>query len=94
MALKKIGSGYGGTGLTELPAAVKQLQSVKQVIVDGAAANTNIAIAGLELSSHVLFVQNLTDLATVVAVAAPFAAGQLRIAADTTGKKLLITYLQ
>ncbi|QIN95175.1 hypothetical protein DLP3_012 [Stenotrophomonas phage vB_SmaS_DLP_3] len=95
MALKNLkGVGYGGTGLsTDLVDAVKQLQGFKQAVVDGAAANTNIAIAGITTKAHVLSVADLTTPAIVTAAATVPTNGNLRIAGDTTGKKLLVTYL-
>lgn len=94
MALKSIsGLGFGGKGLRDdLPAALAQLQAIKQVIVTGAAADTNIAITGLLATSHIIAVQNLTDLATVTE-AATVAAGNIKFpTTDTSTKKLLVTY--
>lgn len=95
MALKSLkGVGYGGTGLTDaLPDAVRQLQTFKQAIVDGAAANTNIAVAGITTKAHVLSVVDLTTPGMVTAAVTFPNNGNIRIAADTTGKKLLVTYL-
>ncbi|ATS92376.1 hypothetical protein DLP05_013 [Stenotrophomonas phage vB_SmaS_DLP_5] len=95
MALKDLKYvGYGGTGLTDkLPDAVRQLQTFKQAIVDGAAANTNIAVAGITTKAHILSVADLTTPAMVTAAATLPSNGNIRIAGDTTGKKLLVTYL-
>lgn len=93
MTFKSVGSGYGGTGLTDLPEAVKQLQGIKQVIVDGEAANTSISVPGLLTTSHIVSVVDLTTPA-MVANATVHAGGQMRSVVNTTGKKLLVTFLE
>ena len=67
MALQDLtGVGQGGAGLQDkLPKAVKELQGARQVVVAGAAANTNIALTGIAVGDHVASVVNLTDNSNV-----------------------------
>ena len=91
MALKKIGSGYGGTGLTELPAAVAQLQRFTQKVVTGAGANTNILVDGITEDAHVASILNLTDNVLITG-AVTVEHGRIKIDTTTASKTLLVTF--
>ena len=62
-------------------------------LVDGAAGATNIALAGLEAGDIVKSVINLTDLAQVSLAGLVVAAGAFKETAVTTGKKLLVHWI-
>lgn len=74
-----------------LTTAVTELQRLKQVIVTGAGANTNIAVSGIATADKIVSVLNLTDLTTPAGVTIS-SAGNIRSTDDLTNKKLLVTY--
>lgn len=84
--------GDAGTGLDRsLYGILKELQGVKLNAVAGAAANTNIALAGVGLKDTIISVVNLTDGVDVpLANVTIQAAGQIRVSTDTSAKKLLV----
>lgn len=96
MPLKSLGGqfGYGGTGLTDgtLRGAVSELQGLTTVVVAGAAANTDIAVAGLGATDHIQSV--LAFDAGVPSVVTPSvqAAGTIQFAVATTGKTLVVNF--
>lgn len=67
---------------------------VKQVLVTGAAANTNIAIAGLKADAQILGCIDLTDSLDELANVSKVAAGDIQLSTDTTAKKLIVLYAQ
>lgn len=98
MALVVINSqfGSGGSGLSDgtLRKAIKELQGEKTVVLSGAAANTNIAVAGIKttdtLKSAILFDGGVPS--DVLSATSITSAGNVRNTADTTGKKIVLTY--
>jgi hypothetical protein len=86
--------GDGGSGFNrQLGQAIRQLQLRKHNAVAGAAAATNIALAGVTTGSTILSVVNLTDGVDVALNTVTIsAAGQIRVSTDTTGKKLLVDW--
>ena len=64
--------------------------AVKRLVVDGAAANTNIAVAGIAVGDELLDVLALDG--TEVTVPTIHAAGQIRSTANLTAKKLLVIW--
>lgn len=67
--------------------------AIKQVIVDGAAADTNIAIAGIKTTDDIISAVNLTD-AAMAENPAVTSAGNIQFPTEnTTGKKVLVTYV-
>ena len=65
---------------------------INQAVVDGAAADTNIAVAGLLETSEIIGVINLTDNAAVDRTTVTVAAGQIQSSGSTAAKKLLVTW--
>jgi hypothetical protein len=58
--------GFGGTGIPDaMPQAIAELQGMKLTIVDGAAANTNIPVPGMDPEDHIGAIVDLTTPATV-----------------------------
>lgn len=98
--LTKLGSqfGKGGTGLSDgtLAVAVAELQNFKEVVVAGAAANTNIAIAGIKttdtLQSVLKFDAGVPS--SVTGIASITSAGNIQLTADSAGKTLVVRYWQ
>lgn len=86
--------GQGGSGLNDrLPLILAELQSLKFKTVTGAAAVTNIAIAGITTKATIVAAVNLTDLADVSELPAVTSAGNIRFpTANTSSKQLLIVY--
>lgn len=86
--------GFGGIGLTDwLPAVIRGLLAPTVIVVDGAAADTDITVAGLTASSHVISCVSFASGAPTVETATVQTNGKLQCAADTTGAKLLVTFI-
>jgi len=93
MALKNLKLvGPGGAGGKDLVTAVKELQGLKQVVVDGAAGGADIAVPGLLATAHLVSVLNISDFGAYSGSAVVHAAGVIRIGGTTATKKLLVTY--
>ena len=76
-----------------------ELQGFKIAVVDGAGANTNIAIAGIALVDTIKFVVEL-PAAYVVAnildrtsIASITSAGNIQLTSSTSGSRLIVGYL-
>lgn len=84
--------GDAGTGIDRsLYGILKELQNAKLNAVAGAAADTNIALAGIKTTDTIISVVNLTDGVDVALnTVTIFADGQIRVSSVTTGKNLLI----
>lgn len=67
---------------------------LKTVMVAGALANTNIAIAGLARNAQILGVVDLTTPADKGANVSLVKAGAIQLNATTAAKNLLVTYAQ
>lgn len=91
MTLKTVGTGSGGAGLTDLPAAVKQLQGLRFVCVTGANAGVPIAIQDMDPKDHIVSVINLTDNVNVGG-SATAGADQLTLSLSTASKTLLVIF--
>lgn len=96
MALKSMSPsfGSGGAGLSDglLKGILGELRGLTTLVVDGAAANTNIAVAGLKADDHI---QSVVQYAAgVPSILTPSAqtAGNLQFAAVTTSNKLVVTF--
>ncbi len=82
---------------TESPPAGKalasalRLEQLKLTIATGAAANTNIAVAGITTSDRIVGILNLTD-SDLPAAPTIAAAGQVRSTDATTGDTLLVIW--
>ena len=63
---------------------------IKHVVVDGAAANTNIAVGGITVADQLDAVVALDG--TAVNAPTIHAAGQIRSTSNTAGKKLLVVW--
>lgn len=86
--------GFGGTGLTDvLPDVIRGLLSPNVVVVDGAAANTDIAVAGMVAASHIISCVQFAAGVPSVVVAAVQADGKMQVTTDTTGDKLVVTFI-
>lgn len=94
--MKKLGAdfGQGGSGLTDgrLADALTELQGLTTVVVNGAAAATNIAVAGLGADDHVQSCIAYTGgVPSALAVSAQ-TAGNVQFASDTAGAKVVINF--
>lgn len=67
---------------------------IKTVMVAGANANTNIAIAGLKADAQILGCVDLTTPADMGAHVSKVAAGSIQLDTATAAKNLLVTYAQ
>lgn len=67
---------------------------VKQVLVAGAAANTDIAIAGLKADAQILGCIDLTDALDELANVTVVKAGAIQLSTVTTAKNLAVLYAQ
>ena len=67
---------------------------IAQKLVDGKAANTDIAVAGLREDSEIVGVINLTDTSEVDLATVEIQAGgaKIQISSGTNNKKLLVTW--
>ena len=86
--------GSGGSGLTDgtLKNVLSEIRGLKTVVVDGAAANTNIAVTGLGASDHIQScVMFAAGVPSIVAVSAQ-TAGNIQFASVTTGNKIVVTF--
>lgn len=95
MALRKLSPafGQGGTGLdSELKGVLQELRGLTTVVVDGAAADTNIAVAGLGATDHVQSVVQYASGVPSVLTPSAQTAGNLQFAAATTGNKLVVNF--
>ena len=96
MALKAMSPsfGSGGAGLSDgtLKGILGELRGLTTVVVDGAAANTNIAIAGLKVDDHIQSVVQYTGGVPSVLTPSAQTAGNLQFAAVTTGNKLVVNF--
>lgn len=75
--------------------AIAQLQGITQTVVAGAAAATNIPVAGLNTKDEIVSVIMFTAGAPsdVTADASIPTDGNLQLASDSTGNQLMVTYL-
>jgi hypothetical protein len=98
MSLVTLSSTFGdaGTGLSDgtLKAALQELQSLKDVVVSGAAANTDIAIANIKTTDTIKSVIEFTagvpsDITSTVSITS---AGHIQSTSATTGNKLVVSY--
>lgn len=78
--------------LEAVKSAVKELQRIKQVVVDGAAANTNIAVAGIATADVIVSAIEFASGVPTARVASVTSAGNIQVTTVTTGSKLLVTY--
>ena len=101
-------SGTGGLKsiLTEMKAAIEALQGdvtdletevsavsdLKFTTTTGAATVTNIAVTGIAVGDTIKHIVNLTDLADVALTGMVITAGNFKVTADTTAKKLLVIW--
>lgn len=95
MTLRKMSPafGQGGSGTdTELPGILQELRGLTTVVVDGAAANTNIAVAGLGATDHVQSVLQFASGVPSKLTPSAQTAGNLQFAAATTGNKLVVNF--
>lgn len=77
--------------------AITQLQQAKTVPVAGAAANTNIAVAGIGLKDEITSVMEVDFAGSAIndrtSEASVTSAGNIQLSTtDTTGKTLLVAY--
>lgn len=79
----------------EVRALVKVLAGRKQVIVAGAGANTDIAVAGISTSDVLFSVIEVPASAALVdrtSVASITSAGNIQLTQATTGNQLIVEY--
>lgn len=99
MGMVKIDSqfGSGGAGLTDgtLRKALLQLQSVETVVAEGAAAETAIEVEGLKAGDVIISaVAYIGGVPTNVEAPEITEEGELKLATDTTGGKVVVTFVQ
>lgn len=75
-----------------LPAAIKELQGLSMTVVTGAAANTNMALAGIATEDTIVSALAYTGGVPANVTVTIYAAGQVRCAADMTGKVLVVLW--
>lgn len=97
MALTTVPTTRPGSRPTQeaVRAAVREVQGLKQVVVNGAAANTNIAIAGIATVDKLIGVIEVPASAALVdrtSVASITSAGNIQLTQVTTGNQLIVTY--
>ena len=84
--------GDGGAHLNDsLKGILTELQGLTVDVVDGAGVSTNVAVTGIATEDTLVKVVNVTDWATVTFTIT--SAGNIRSTTDTTGKKLLVFWL-
>lgn len=93
--------GNGGTGMQgsdpkSAAYMIKELQGLTTVVVAGAGANTNIAIAGIKTTDTI---QSCLEFAAGVpanrtSVTSITSAGNIQLTASTTGSTLVVTYFK
>lgn len=96
--MKQLGSqfGSGGTGLYDgtLRDALLELRNLKTVVIDGAAAETDIAVAGIKmtdtLQSAIMYDAGVpSDVTASVSITE---AGKVQTAVSTASKKIVLSY--
>lgn len=91
--------GHGGNGMQgdergTVAFMIRQLQQRKTQAVAGAAANTNIAVAGIKANDHINSAFYFSGAAAPVAVVASVtSAGNIQVTTATTGGVVLIDWL-
>lgn len=98
MALTTVPTTRPGSRTTQeaVRAAAKELQGLKQVVVAGALANTNIAIAGISTADKLVGVVEVPASAALVdrtAATSITSAGNIQCTASTSGNQLIVTYI-
>lgn len=85
---------------TEIAAAIRELQGLRFTLVAGAAAATNIAVAGIAVADTLVSVlrfdvdTTLRDITDVTSEAAIRSAGNIQLTTTvTTGDKLLVIWI-
>lgn len=76
-----------------LGAVVTELRSLTSVVVDGAAENTDIAVAGLGLEDTITSCVMYDTGVPSVVVPSAHTAGNIQFAAATTGNKIVVSFL-
>lgn len=88
--------GKGGTGLTDgtLANVLKELQSRRDVVLNGAAANTNIAVAGIKTTDTIVsaIAYNAGVPEDILSTMSITSAGNVQSNAVQTGKKIVMSY--
>jgi hypothetical protein len=88
------GAGMHGSGSGSAAAMIKELQGLTTKVLTGAAANTNIAVAGIAtedtIQSAILFTAGVPS--DITANAAITSAGNVQFTSDTSGKQVVLTY--
>lgn len=89
--------GKGGTGLTDgtLAKAIKELQSRKETVITGAAANTNMPVAGIKttdtLVSAIAYASGVpSDVLSTLSITSD---GNVQSTAVQTGSKIVLGYV-
>lgn len=88
-------SGFPITGLSISEQQVQQLQLTRTVVLAGAAADTNIALAGAMVGDHIVScIHNTTGtLVDLTSEAVILSNGQMQMTdTDTSGDELLVTW--
>jgi hypothetical protein len=71
--------------------AIRQMQNQTQVVVSGAAANTNIAVTGAKVGDHVTVVAFTAGVPAIPTGAKVTSAGNIQCTSSTAGATLVVT---
>lgn len=71
--------------------AIEEVRNLKQVIVAGANANTNIAISGIKSTDTIVAAIDITTPA-ILTLPTVTSAGNIQFTGSTAAKNLIITY--
>jgi len=90
------GTGFQGTGAGSAAAMIRELQGLTVVVLTGAAANTNIAVAGIETEDTIVSAIEFEAGVPVdrTGVTSITSAGNIQINDVTTGNKVVLTYFR
>lgn len=78
--------------VTDLETEVSAVSDLKFTTTTGAGSATNIAVTGIAVGDTIKHIVNLTDLADVALTGMVITAGNFKVTADTTAKKLLVIW--
>lgn len=88
------GDGMQGSGPGSAARMIRELQRLTTVVIDGAAANTSIAVAGLGASdtiqSAIMYAAGVPS--NVTANATVYSAGNVRFNVTTAGNKVVLSF--
>lgn len=88
------GDGMQGSDPGSAAMMIRELQGLTTVVVDGAAANTSIAVSGLgardTIQSAIMYAAGVPS--DIKASASIFSAGNVRFSVSTAGNKVVLSF--